>query len=76
LPILVVVEEINDDECLHLRGDRTLFVGNKGVIVAFPKLGPRRAAPSKKYVPIPLAEVVNIFPDFGLMHWAQCLIRG
>jgi hypothetical protein len=57
---LVFVEEIYDDECLHLRGDWTLFVRNKGVILgdAFPKLGPRRAAQSKEYVPIPLGVVL------------------
>jgi hypothetical protein len=75
MPILVVVEEINKDEHLHLRGDWTLSGGNKGVIlgVAFPKLGPRWAAPSKKYIPIPL-EVVNIFLDFGLSHWFHLLL--
>jgi hypothetical protein len=71
------LRKFNDDECLHLRSDWTLFVGNKGVIlgVAFPKLGPQWAASSKEYVPIPL-EVVNIFPDFRLSHGALLLIRG
>jgi hypothetical protein len=61
LPILVVVEEIDDNERLHLRGEWTLFVGKKDVLLgaAFPQLGPRWAAPSKKYVPIPL-DVVHI----------------
>jgi hypothetical protein len=50
-----------------LRGDWTIFVGNKGVIlgVAFPKLGPGWTASSKEYVPIQL-EVVNIILNFGL----------
>jgi hypothetical protein len=74
---LVVVEEINNDEHLHLRGDWTLFVENMGVIlgVAFPKLGPRWAASSKEYVPIPL-EVVNIFLNLGLSHGVHLIIVG
>jgi hypothetical protein len=65
---LVVVEEINDNERLHLRSDWTLFVGNKGVMilgVAFPKLGPRRAASSKEY-----------FLNLGLSHRVLLLIGG
>jgi hypothetical protein len=62
---------------LHLRGDWTLFVGNKGVIlgVAFPKLGPQQTALSKEYVPIPL-EVVNILPNLGLSRGVHLLIVG